>query len=128
MIGIAKTAEADERNAWGLPRVTAEAPDNRGNFHQHVELNKALPWVAFSWFLSGGAIVGLILMALLMPEIIDSRVAAGIADARAGMSKEVAAASEQANSARTFGRLANEKADRVLAQLEARGLVKQENH
>lgn len=41
---------------------------------------------------------------------------------------EIAEANETANSARTFGRLANEKADRVLAQLEARGLVKQENH
>lgn len=126
MIGIAETAESEERNAYGLPiDVTAREGSNQTT---KIEINKALPWIAFSWFLSGGAIIGLILMALLMPEIIESRVAAGVASAKADISKDVAAAAEQANSARTFGRLANEKSDRVLAQLEARGLVKQENH
>jgi hypothetical protein len=128
MIGVAKTSDDDERNDWGMPTVAAEAPDNRGNFHQHVELNKALPWVAFSWFLSGGAIIGLILIALLLPTLIDAKVEKAAAQIMQETAQQVAAATEQANSARTFGRLANEKSDRVLAQLEARGLVKQENH
>lgn len=123
------SAEAEIRNEWGLPPVEVTAHE-RANQTTHVDqsVNKALPWVAFSWFLSGGAIIGLVLMALLMPQIIAAQVAKGVAEARAEISKDVSAAAEQANSARTFGRLANEKSDRVLAQLEARGLVKQENH
>jgi hypothetical protein len=117
MIGVAKTAQDEERNDYGLPFVAAEAPDNRGNFHQHVELNKALPWIAFSWFLSGGAIVGLILLALLLPEVIDSRVA-----------KELAAAKADMHLAETNALLAKDRTDKMAAALEARGLIKLENH
>lgn len=122
-------ADAEARNDWGFPPVEVTAHE-RANQTTQIDqsVNKALPWVAVSWFLSGGAIIGLIVMALLMPEIIAARVAEGIAGAKAEMSESVAAANETANSARTFGRLANEKSDRVLAQLEARGYVKQENH
>lgn len=56
-------------------------------------------------------------MQLTQSALIDAKIEAAIAPAN-----------EQANSARTFARLANEKSDRALAQLEARGLVKQENH
>jgi hypothetical protein len=69
------------------------------------------------------AIVALILatlslgMQLTQSALIDAKIAAAIAPAN-----------ETANAARTYARLANEKSDRVLAQLEARGLVKQENH
>jgi hypothetical protein len=45
MIGIAKTHDDEERNDFGLPLVAADAQDNRGNFNQQVEINKALPWV-----------------------------------------------------------------------------------
>lgn len=58
----------------------------------------------------------------------DDRVRAAVAEAEARMAEKLAQANETANSARTFGRLANEKSDRVLAQLEVRGLVKPENH
>lgn len=56
-------------------------------------------------------------MQLTQSALIDAKIEA-----------KIAPANETANSARTFGRLANDKSDRVLAQLEARGLVKQENH
>jgi hypothetical protein len=47
MIGIAETAEQDERNDWGLPPVSADVPYNRGNVHQAVDnsVNKPMPWV-----------------------------------------------------------------------------------
>ncbi len=45
--------------------------------------NKALPWIAFSWFLSGGAIIGLIIWSIVAPSLIDSRVEARVAKAEA---------------------------------------------
>lgn len=45
--------------------------------------NKALPWIAFSWFLSGGAVLGLIIGSIVAPSLIDSRVEARVARAEA---------------------------------------------
>lgn len=57
-------ADDDERNDWGLPPVTAEASNNRGNFHQAVDqsVNKALPWVVLVAIVSctmGGLALGI---------------------------------------------------------------------
>lgn len=46
-------------------------------------VNKALPWIAFSWFLSGGAIIGLIVFAIIATSLIDSRVEGRVAKAEA---------------------------------------------
>lgn len=69
------------------------------------------------------AIVALIIATLSLglqlsqPALMDAKIKAAMAEAN-----------ETANAARMFGRLANEKSDRVLAQLEARDMVKKENH
>lgn len=122
-------AEVDARNDWGFPPIEVTAQE-RANQTTQIDqsVNKALPYVAWSWLLSGLALGGLLLLALLLPALIDSKVSAGVADAKAAMAQQTAQSNETANAARMFGRLANEKSDRVLAQLEARGLVKQENH
>jgi hypothetical protein len=111
-------AEADERNDWGFPPIEVTAHE-RSNQTTNVDqsVNKALPWVAFSWFLSGGAIVGLILVALLVPQLIDSRVSAQLSKAQADM-----------HLAETNALLAKDRTDKIAAALEARGLIKLENH
>jgi hypothetical protein len=127
--GIAKTADEDERNEYGLPPVSVTAQE-RAYQTTHVDqsVNKALPWVAFSWFLSGGAIIGLVLMALLMPELIDSRVAAGIANARAGMEERLAETKQLANAGREHGRIALSEVERANAELAAKGLIRKAEH
>jgi hypothetical protein len=45
--------------------------------------NKALPWIVFSWFLSGGALIGLVILSIVAPSLIDSRVEARVARAEA---------------------------------------------
>jgi hypothetical protein len=111
MIGIATTAD-DDRNEYGLP-VTANVPDNRGNFHQAVDnsQNKALPWVAFSWFLSGGALIGLLVMAILLPQVMDAKIKAG-----------VAASEERARTAETNARVALDKVEDFRAKLAEKGI------
>lgn len=122
MIGIAKTDE-DTRNEYGLP-VTATVPDNRGNFHQAVDnsVNKALPYISFSWFLSGGALIGLIFMAVLMPQIIEAQVAKGVAQAKAEMAQQVEEAKAAANSGRIDGRVALDKVDSMREKLAEKGI------
>lgn len=129
MIGIANTAETEERNEFGLPPISVTAHE-KANQHTEIDnsVNKALPWVAFSWFLSGGAIIGLVLMALLMPEIIDSRVAAGIAEARAGMEERLAETKQIANAGREHGRIALSEVERANAELAAKGLIRKAEH
>jgi hypothetical protein len=116
-------AEADERNEFGLPVariIGGERSPLTGNIDQSV--NKALPWVAFSWFLSGGAIIGLILMALLMPKIIDSEVAAGTAQARADMAQQAAEARAIANTGREHARVALDKVEDFRTKLAEKGI------
>lgn len=69
------------------------------------------------------AVVALIMAAMALGLQLNQ---SALIDAK--IEAKIAPANETANSARMFGRLANEKSDRVLAQLEARGFVKQENH
>lgn len=121
--------EDDVRNEFGLPpiSVTANPLSNQKTLIDN-SVNKALPWVAVSWFLSGGAIIGLILYALLMPSVIDSRVAAGIADARAGMEERLAEAKQIANAGREHGRIALSEVERANAELAAKGLIRKAEH
>lgn len=122
-------AEADTRNDWGFPPIEVTAHE-RSNQTTNVDqsVNKALPYVAFSWFLSGGAIIGLVLIALLIPEVIDSRVAAGIADARAGMEERLAETKQIANAGREHGRIALSEVERANAELAAKGLIRKAEH
>lgn len=125
MIGIAKTTDDGERrNAEGFPIVEANVPANRGNFHQEVDQssNKALPWVAFSWFLSGGAIIGLLVMALLMPQIIEAQVAKGVAQAKAEMAQQAAEAKAIAATGREHARVALDKVEDVRTKLAEQGI------
>jgi hypothetical protein len=138
--------ETELRNEYGMPPVAdLKGANNRGNIHQAVDnsVNKALPWVAFSWFLSGGSIIGLIIMALLMPRIIESEVAKGVAQSQASSSKEVASARADlsilmatvkadttaiANTGREHARVALDKIEQTQTQLGAKGLIKVETH
>lgn len=90
--------------------------------------NKALPWIAFSWFLSGGAVIGLILMALLQPALMDAKIEKAAAQNRELMAKELAKAQADMHMASTNALLAKDRTDKVAASLEARGLIKLENH
>lgn len=118
MIGIAKVAEEEGRNEFGLP-VTANAPSNRGNFHQAVDnsVNKALPWVAFSWGLAFFAIGMIVVILAAAPAYIDAKVAAGVAPAMA-----------TANTAREHARVALDKVEQTQVQLGAKGLVQPSTH
>lgn len=127
MIGVAKTE--DDRNEYGYPaaHVTAhERANQTTNVDQSV--NKALPWVAFSWFLSGGALVGLIMMAILMPNLIESAVGKGVAQAKADMAQEIADTRATANAGREHARIALAEVQEANAQLKAKGLISAASH
>lgn len=127
MIGVAKTADdIEERNSEGFPVVEAHVPANRGNFHQQVDQsrgkNEALPWFAFSALLACLAIGGLVMMAILMPRIIDAKVAEGIAQAREAMAQQAANANAVANEARVHSRVALDKVEDVRTALAEKGI------
>jgi hypothetical protein len=113
-IGIAKTEhpEDDERDEYGLPHLEITAHE-RSNQTTHVDqsINKALPYVAFSWFLAGGALIGVFLLAMLMPHIIDAKVKAGSA-----------AAEERARTAEVNARVALDKVEDFRAKLAEKGI------
>jgi hypothetical protein len=127
MIGIADTAEdIERRNSEGFPVVEAHVPANRGNFHQQVDQsrgkNDALPWVCFSWLLSGLALGCVIVMAILMPRIIDSKVSEGVAHAKAEMAQQAADAKAIANVGREHGRIALDKVEDFRTALAEKGI------
>lgn len=129
MIGVAKTAEDDERNEYGLPAIEVTAHE-RANQTTNVDqsVNKALPYVAWSWLLSGLAIGGVLLLAVLMPLLIDSKVAAGVAQAREGMAQQAADAKATAQTAKEHARVALDKVEQTQVQLGAKGLVQPSTH
>lgn len=124
--------DLEERNEEGYPIFKTHQPNFRGNYRQEVDnsrgKNDSLPWVSFSWFLSGGAIVGLILMALLMPQIIRSEVAKGVAEAKAEMAQQAADAKAEAKSGTQHARIALDKVELMQVQLGQKGLLKTEAH
>lgn len=122
-------AEDDERNEFGLPPVKVVAAERAcQTTHVDQSVNKALPYVAFSWLLSGGALVGLFVLALLVPHLIDSKVEAGVAESKAHMSQQIAEVRTDTAAAKQNARLALSSAEKQAAALEARGLIKLENH
>jgi hypothetical protein len=126
---VSALTDADPRNELCLPPIVVTAyPLAAQTTHVDQSVNKALPWVAFSWFLSGGAVIGLILMALMVPRQIDSRVAQGVSDSKASTAQELAAAKADMDQANMNAQLAKDRIDKAAAALEARGLIKLENH
>lgn len=123
MIGIAKTDE-DARNEYGLP-VTANVPDNRGNFHQQVDQsrgkNDALPWVSFSWLLSGLALGMIVIILAVAPAYIEAQVAKAVAQAKAEMAQDVADAKASADTGRQHARVALDKVEDFRAKLAEKG-------
>ncbi len=118
MIGIAKTADEEARNEYGLP-VTANVPANRGNFHQAVDnsVNKALPWVAFAWGLAFLAIGMIVVILTVAPAYIDAKIAAGVAPAMA-----------TAQAAKEHARVALDKVEQTQVQLGAKGIIQPSTH
>ncbi len=108
----------------GNPRLDGRR--NTGNIHQAVtnsnNKNDALPWVAMACFLAGGCVLGLILMALLLPQIIDSKVAAGEARSQTAMADKAAEAKAIANAGREHARIALDKVEDFRAKLAAKGI------
>lgn len=125
--------EDDLRNEWGLPlqpiSVTAhEKASQTTRVDIDQSTNKSLPWIAFSWFLSGGSVIGLVMMALLIPHVIDSRVAAGVAEAKESVAQQAADAQATANAGREHARIALDKVELMQVQLGQKGLIKTEAH
>lgn len=90
--------ECEDRNEYGYhsvnsPTTRPSATVNAGSAPSQTKIdqqtkidnsvNKALPWIAFSWFLSGGAVIGLIIWSIVAPSLIDSRIEARVAKAEA---------------------------------------------
>lgn len=70
-----------------------------------------MPWIAFSWFLAGGAIIGLAVQVVMSPQITDSKIAAGIAPAE-----------ERARTADVNARVALDKVEDFRAKLAEKGI------
>lgn len=111
-----------------LDRSVSANVDRQSASVIQIDSTKLLPWVAFSWLLSGGALIGLVLMALLMPEIINARVSAVVADERARTAHEMAEIRAIVGTTKTDAKLASTNTEKMWAQLDARGLLTKENH
>lgn len=80
------------------------------------------------------AIVALIMATLALgleiqnSRTTDAKIAAGVAEARAQMSEQLAKAQADMHLAETNALLAKDRTDKIAAALEARGLIKLENH
>ena len=74
-------AECEMRNGEGYPFMCAHpgAAITSSSIDASHGKNEKLPWVAFSWFLSGAALMGVV----MMPMVIESKVRAGSAKAEA---------------------------------------------
>lgn len=138
MNAIPEDLEPETRNGYGLP---INAPNNRGNFNHSVDnsVNKALPWVAYSWLLSGFSIGLTVMILVLGPAYIDAKIAAGDArsDAKISASESrsetriaVASAKNESisNTAREHARVALDKVEQTQVQLGAKGLVQPSTH
>lgn len=67
-------------------------------------------------------------LVLTMPILIEAKVQAGIADARADMEHQVAKIEATANAGREHGRIALSEVERANAELAAKGLIRRADH
>jgi hypothetical protein len=65
---------------------------------------------------------------ITMPVIIEAKVQAGIADARADMQQQLAKVEATANAGREHGRIALSEVERANAELAAKGLIRKAEH
>lgn len=76
-----------------------------------------------------GAAIAISIVSILIYEVrIDSKVAAAKAEARAEFADQLAKAQAEMHMASTNALLAKDRTDKIAAALEARGLIKLENH
>lgn len=126
------TIEPERRNRYGFP--IAAVPNNSGTLNQEIDAsnrkNDALPWVAFSWFLSGGAVVGLIIMAIMQPRMLESAVNEAVALARADTVQQIASLNAvisdlkvTAQSAKQDSKIAITETNKALAELKQKKLI-----
>lgn len=124
-------SDDDSRNEWGLPLIEVTAQPLAA---QHTQIdasnrkNDALPWVAISWLLSGIAIGGMLLMAITNPQMVDAKVAAGVAEAKEAMADKAAEAKAIAQAGKEHARVALDKVEQTQVQLGAKGLVQPSTH
>lgn len=116
--------DSEDRNEGGYPYTSGPVTKPRATVHPggaitsstldmrtDQSVNKALPWVAFSWFLSGGAIVGLIVAVLAMQGRIESEGRAVKAEVAAQVEARVARAEALAELARKEASTAKDMVD-----------------
>jgi len=73
------------------------------------------------------AVVGALALGalMMMPQIIEARVQAGMAEARASMQQQAEEAKAIADAGATDGRLALDRVEKAVAKLEAKGLIRE---
>lgn len=97
-------------------------PVAKADAHVHDRTGLYLAIIAFGL---AALCLGLFLMqTFMMPQIIDAKVQAGIADAKATMQQQVADATAIAQAGKEHARIALDEVQRANAQLEAKGLIR----
>ena len=100
----------------------------RGSGHQRTEIDLGGVPAWASAVLAGAAIAISVASPLVYESRIDSKVAQAKAEARAEFADQLAKAQADMHMASTNAKLAEKQADKIAAALEARGLIKLENH
>jgi hypothetical protein len=114
----------NERHA---PENVNNAPtigDNSPQAHASVQ-DRAGLYIAIVALILATLSIGLVIM---MPVIIEAKVQAGIADARADMQQQVAKIEATANAGREHARIALSEVERANAELGAKGLIRKADH
>jgi hypothetical protein len=110
-VSTTQTRHDEHRNS--SPSATATVQDRAGLY------------IAIVAIILAALSIGLI---LTMPIIIDAKVQAGIADARADMQERLAKVEATANAGREHGRIALSEVERANAELAAKGLIRKADH
>lgn len=100
----------------------------RGSGHQRTDINLG-GMAAWANAVLSGAAIAISIVAILVYEVrIDGKVASAKAEARAEFADQLAKAQADMHLAETNALLAKDRTDKMAAALEARGLIKLENH
>lgn len=105
---------------------TGSQGDNKGNIasggNATIHDRTALYVSIFSMVLSALCLGLFLMQTFLMPQIIDSKVAAGVASARAGMEQQVAQAQATSNLYRTEALITKDKLEELRNKLNEKGM------
>jgi cobalamin biosynthesis protein CobD/CbiB len=105
--------------------IRADGPVGQGGDANATIHDRTGLYLAIIAMVLSALCLGLFLMqTFLMPQIIDAKVQAGIADARAAMQQQVADATAVAQAGKEHARIALDEVQRANAQLEAKGLIR----